>query len=187
MVLSRIRFAISLQLSSSRYAIAVAMICHTPFPQTCRNSSSQPFTKLLTHLILSSSHLCNSLSLGVLLGGVANDEVYGAASVSERALQIKQCEGTARSSFRSNAGADLFNNWYNLLGGSDCFNFSAFSESFKTSVYRCRWQRTLNLICDDFLLRFMRAAASPSVFTLWCPDCHTISFSETSFDSVNGA
>jgi hypothetical protein len=24
--------------------------------------------------------------------------------------------------------------WYNVLGGSDCFNFSTFSESFKTRV-----------------------------------------------------
>jgi hypothetical protein len=56
-----------------------------------------------------------------------------------------------------------------VLGGSDCFNFSTFSESFKTKVYKCRWQRTLNFVCDDFLLRFMRAAVSSSVSLLDMP------------------
>ena len=43
------------------------------------------------------------------------------------------------------------------LGGNDCFNFSTFSESFKTRVYKCLWHRTLNLVWALFLFRFMRA------------------------------
>jgi len=42
------------------------------------------------------------------------------------------------------------------LGGREVFNFSAFSLSFRMRVYRWRWHRTLNLICADFLLRFIR-------------------------------
>lgn len=47
-----------------------------------------------------------------------------------------------------------------VLGGRDCLSFSTFSESFKTNVYKCLWQRTLNLTWEDFLLRLMRAAVS---------------------------
>lgn len=54
----------------------------------------------------------------------------------------------------------------NVLGGKLCLNFSAFSESFKTRVYRWRWQRTLNLIWADFLFRFMRAAVIDSQYQL---------------------
>lgn len=48
---------------------------------------------------------------------------------------------------------------YNILGGRDCFSFSALSASLSTRVYRCFWQRTLNLTLPTFLFFLMRAAA----------------------------
>ena len=47
---------------------------------------------------------------------------------------------------------------HNLPGGRLCFNFSAFSASLSTNVYRSLRHRTLNLICDVFLLRLILAA-----------------------------
>lgn len=45
-----------------------------------------------------------------------------------------------------------------VLGGSDCLSFSAFSASFRASVYRCLEHRTLNLIKEVFLFFLIRAA-----------------------------
>jgi len=42
-------------------------------------------------------------------------------------------------------------------GGKLCFSLSALSESFRTSVYKNRLHRTLNLICWVFRLRLIRA------------------------------
>jgi hypothetical protein len=55
----------------------------------------------------------------------------------------------------------------NVLGGRAFFNLSAFSLSFKTSVYSRRWHRTLNLIWLDFLLRFMRAEEASLRWQIW--------------------
>lgn len=49
-----------------------------------------------------------------------------------------------------------------VLGGKLCFNFSAFSESWSTNVYRCRWQRTLNLMLLLCLFFLIRAAIYPN-------------------------
>lgn len=45
-----------------------------------------------------------------------------------------------------------------VLGGRLCLSFSAFSESLSTRVYRCFWQRTLNLTLPTFLFFLIRAA-----------------------------
>ena len=47
-------------------------------------------------------------------------------------------------------------------GGKLCFSLSALSESFRTSVYKNRLHRTLNLICWVFRLRLIRAARYPT-------------------------
>ena len=47
-----------------------------------------------------------------------------------------------------------------VLGGRDCLSLSAFSLSLRTRVYSWELHRTLNLVCEDFLFFFIRAAAS---------------------------
>lgn len=126
------------------------MVCPTPFheeiisisllsctPQTSQQKPNHPFS-------LSWFNLCDSLSLGVLLWGIGDGESCC------RDCQKMLADWNCTRGFSCN-----------VPGGSDCFNFSTFSESFKTRVYRCRWHRTLNLTCDDFLLRLMRAARYP--------------------------
>lgn len=57
-------------------------------------------------------------------------------------------------------------------GGSDCFNFSAFSLSETTSVYRKREQRILNLVLSAFFFiltaraSFLRALMRKSLTSL---------------------
>lgn len=111
--------------------------------------------------------LCCSLSLGVLLGGIGNvkawieewsvkhyNSIYGMPIPGFWVCSL--CSENRTVHKRMLIQRDI-------LGGNDCFSLSAFSASFKTSVYRCRWQRTLNLICEEPLVRFIRAAACPSV------------------------
>lgn len=53
-----------------------------------------------------------------------------------------------------------------IPGGKLCFNLSALSESFSTSVYRKRLHRILNLMSeflDDFLTRAAGQSVSQSV------------------------
>ena len=50
-----------------------------------------------------------------------------------------------------------------ILGGKLCLSLSAFSESVRTRVYRCLWQRTLNLICLEVEFFLIRAAAKSDV------------------------
>lgn len=59
--------------------------------------------------------------------------------------------------------------FYNLPGGKLCFSLSAFSESFRTSVYRKRVQRTLNLIWFVLRLRWIRPAVNPNTVVSICP------------------
>lgn len=61
-----------------------------------------------------------------------------------------------------------------LPGGRDCFNFSAFSLSVMTKVYKNREQRTLNLVFSAFffiltdLASFLRAFSRKSLISIIC-------------------
>ena len=99
-------------------------------------------------------HLCNSLSLGVLLGGLGDGEGWCELLVwifSGCAL-AQSFQGIKISILEPNKSLG------NVLGGNDCLNFSAFSESLTIRVYKWRWQRTLNLEIWLPLVFFMRAA-----------------------------